>query len=80
MAKKIAKKTEAKPCKPKGLCGTAKPDRVEQVTVAPSSIELTRDAKGQARWSIKLYKESTDMEDGVMEILRIDKLMRQGTK
>lgn len=40
------------------------------------SIELSRDAKGTARWSIKLYGELDNLDHLVDEAHRIDDILR----
>ncbi len=45
-----------------------------------SSIELCRDAKGKARWTIKLYCEGKDAEETIDEALRLDGILRERTQ
>lgn len=46
------------------------------VNAAPNSLELTRDAKGNPKWSIKLYGESGSIDDLVKKVLEIDESLR----
>ena len=55
------------------VCGTAKREQVEHVSKSPCSIELSRDAKGQARWTIKLYGEADEMDEVLGEVVRLDR-------
>ncbi len=71
--------------KKKGLVDTSK-DRavphdgvVEHVQKAPCSVEFSRDAKGQARWGIKLYGERGEMDVVVDEVLKLDERLHQGS-
>lgn len=75
MPEKIKKKTKASK-------GRALPqgEVVEHVTKAPCSLEFSRDAKGQARWSLKVYGERDDMEDVIGEVLDHDKRLREETR
>jgi len=53
---------------------------VEHVQKAPCSIEFSRDAKGQARWGLKLYGELDSMDQVVDEVLRLDTRLRKEAK
>lgn len=69
MAKKRTTKRPVKPLEvPQGL------DRE-----ATSSIELSRDAKGAPRWSIKLYGERSEMASVLEEVLALDQTLQERT-
>lgn len=47
---------------------------------SPCSVELSRDAKGQPRWAIKLYGEMDELDSVIDEVLRVDARLREETK
>ena len=51
------------------VCGTANSE-------ASSSIELMRDAKGHARWAIKLYGNRDEMDAVLEQVLELDKSLQ----
>ncbi len=53
---------------------------VKHVSASPCSVEVSRDAKGQARWVIKLYGEAEHMDSVVDEGLRLDDRLRRETR
>lgn len=57
-------------------CGTA---TQEVRSVAANSIEFSRDAKGQPRWSMKLYGERDEMGQVLDEVLALDSRLREET-
>jgi hypothetical protein len=50
---------------------------VTHVSEAPCSIEVSRDAKGVARWSIKLYGDRGEMSDVLDHVLYLDGKLRR---
>lgn len=50
---------------------------VEQVTKAPCSIELSVDAKGVYRWTIKLYCEVEELVSAVKRLKVVDGNLRE---
>jgi len=68
-----------KPTKTNEVCGTAK-EPVTQVMAAPCSLELSRDAKGQPRWSIKLYGEREDMDAVLDQVMELDQKLLTRTR
>lgn len=50
---------------------------VEHQNLAPCSIELNRDAKGQARWSIKAYGELHELDDIRESVLAQDRALKK---
>lgn len=54
--------------------------KVTHESKAPCSISLTRDAKGNLKWDIKIYCESEDLEAQAKRILDIDKQIREDSK
>ena len=73
-SKKRRRRTRAKPDE---VCDVAKPQRVEHA--APCSVEFGRDAKGQAKWALKVYCESDEMEEAVERLLELDDRLRRET-
>lgn len=69
MPKKVTKK---EPKEEPKVCGPANSGEVIHVNDAPCSVELSRDAKGQARWAIKLYGNRDDMDNVVDQVLSLD--------
>lgn len=59
-----------------GLATSQDQNVVEHVSKSPCSVDLTRDAKGQLKWSIKLYGEVDDMENVVAKALALDASIR----
>lgn len=53
---------------------------VEYKSLAPCSIDLSRDAKGQAKWAIKLYGERDEMWTLIAEVLELDRQLREKTR
>lgn len=45
---------------------------VEHVSKAAASVEVSRNAKGQASWTIKTYAEPDGLGAAMDEVLRID--------
>lgn len=76
---KRAKRTAA--TRESGDCGTAKPgvdgETVTHVSEAPCSVEFMRDAKGHARWALKLYGNRDEMDTVLDEVLALDKRLRE---
>lgn len=74
----MAKKRMAKKSKgSESSCGTATQNEVRHV--AANSLEFSRDAKGQARWSIKIYGERDEMSAVADEVLSLDARLREET-
>lgn len=71
-AKKLKKKPEG--------CGTATPQGGSVRHEAPCSIELSRDAKGQPRWAIKVYGERDDMDEVLDEVIGLDSRLQKETR
>lgn len=46
-------------------------------TVAPCSLEFSRNAKGQATWTLKVYGERTDMDSVLDQVLSLDEELRR---
>lgn len=83
MAKKKVKKSGSKKAAAPAVLAVPDsrgPSRVEQVSVAPNSVEFSRDAKGVSRWTIKVYCETTDLDRTVNEVLRLDARLTQETR
>lgn len=47
-------------------------DTHEHRYIAPSSVEVSRDAKGVARWTIKLYVETDQVDQALEEVAKAD--------
>lgn len=75
----MAKKISSKKTTSKGADSAVPQDVVEHVNKAPCSLEFSRDAKGQARWGLKVYGERDDMEDVISEVLDHDRRLRSET-
>ena len=85
MAKRREKEGSAKPSLPasRALGGSTDkggPHPVVTQSIAPSSLEFSRDAKGQPRWAIKCYGETEDMDAIVDRVLALDMRLRKETR
>ena len=47
---------------------------------SPCSIDLSRNAKGQPSWSIKLYGNRDEMDTVLDEVLGLDKRLQKETQ
>lgn len=68
----VAKKTKKGVPTPRG-------ELVEHASLAPCSVEFSRDAKQQPKWNLKLYCESHDMDEAVTKLLGLDARLRKET-
>ena len=80
---KTATKTKSKKTRSAKTKRKAQPEvsLTELVQEAQSSIELSRDAKGVPRWSIKVYgfNDFSSLKEALQKVLKLDKAMQKAT-
>lgn len=74
----MAKKRIKRPNNPAGDAVPQTPTII--VNDPTSSVDFSRDAKGQPRWTIKVYGDADQMDEVLDEVLRLDReLLRRTT-
>lgn len=76
-ARRVVKRTTSAPASVSQLAAPQVPTGVLLSKDSPCSLEFSRDAKGVARWALKLYGDLDEMDQLVAEAHRLDAILRE---